>query len=118
MDQPVPRVNDKDVKRIMRRDFPAAQFEDVMAVLDEYGMENWQREAPRVKLAALKLAHGDLDALRREIEVAKRDYRDVVAYAEYPEYMQSVSPSNSLSPKQVQAIIDRDWLQYNRWLNE
>ncbi len=72
MDQPVPRVNDKDVKRVVRR----------------------------------------------EIKVAKRDYRDMVAYAEYPEYMQSVSPSNSLSPKQVQAIIDGDWLHYNRWLNE
>ena len=118
MDQPVPRVTDKEVRRIAYRDFPAAQFNAVMAVLDEYGMENWQREAHRVKLAALKLAHGDLDELRRKIEVAKRDYRDVVAYAEYPEYMQSVSPSNSLSPKQVQAIIDRDWLQYNRWLNE
>ena len=73
-----------------------------------------QREAPRVRLAALKLADSNLDALRCQIKAAKRDYRNVVAFAEYPEYMQSVSPGNSLSPKQVQAIIDRDWSQYDR----
>jgi hypothetical protein len=35
-------------------------------------------------LAALKLANGDLNALKRHITLAKQGYRDVLAAAEYP----------------------------------
>jgi len=54
--QPTPTVTAADVERIVRRDFPAERTAEVLAMLDEYGTEEWQRETHRVRLAALKLA--------------------------------------------------------------
>ena len=56
----------------------AERFADVMAMLSEYGLEDWQLEADRVRLAVLKLAAGSIERLRYEIEGAKADYRDVL----------------------------------------
>jgi hypothetical protein len=117
MDQPIPEVTEKDVIRIVQRDFPTKQFDAVMSNLNDYGTEDWQRGVNRVRLAVLKLAGGDLQALRREIDVAKSDYRDVLAYAEYPKYMQKVSPSARLSEVERERIIRADWTQYQSWLN-
>ena len=39
----------------------------------------------RVQLAILKLSDGNEDKLREFVAVAKRDYRDVLFWAEYPE---------------------------------
>ena len=117
MSQPIPEVTDNDVTRIVRRDFPAEQFEDVMSILNDYGTEGGQHSISRVRLAVLKIADGDLQALGREINVAKRDYRDVLAYAEYPEYMQKVSPSAEPAEVERERIIRADWKQYQFWLN-
>lgn len=73
--QPVPVVTPEDVSRIIRRDFAPERHEVVQAALSEYS----QREAARVQLAVLKLANGDLDALHRHIDTAKRDYRECVS---------------------------------------
>jgi hypothetical protein len=35
----------------------------------------------RIRLSVLKLSHGDLDALGRAIDLAKRDWRDVLVAA-------------------------------------
>ena len=117
MNQPIPEVTETDVIRIVHREFPTKQFDAVMSILNEYGTEDWQRGANRVRLAVLKLADGDLRALRREIDTAKIDYRDALAYAEYPGYMQKVSPSARLSEVEIEKIIRADWTQYQSWLN-
>jgi len=117
MKQPLPEVTANDVVRIVQRDFPAGQFDTVMLILNEYGTEDWQRGVNRVRLAVLKLADGDFHALRRETDVAKIDYRDVLAFAEYPEYMQKVSPSAALTEEERERIIRADWRQYQSWLN-
>ena len=117
MNQPIPTVNEIDVIRIVKRDYATAQFDTVMSILNEYGTEDWQRGVNRVRLAVLKLANGDIQVLRREIDVAKRDYRDVLAYAEYPEYMKKVSPSADHTEAERKMIIRADWTQYQLWLN-
>lgn len=116
MEQPTPTVTRADVERVVRRDFPPGQFDSVMSVLAEYGSETWHRELPRVQLAVLKLAAGRLDALRREIETAKRDYRDVLAYAEYPTYMKKTFRMSQLPAEEQRRIIEEDWSQYETWL--
>jgi len=115
--QPVPQVTATDVERIVRRDFPTESYNAVMAALHQYGAEKWQREKHRVRLAVLKLSKGDQEELRRQIEVAKSDYRDVLAYAEYPSYMNEIPPGGGVSPDKRRQIIDQDWLQYKDWLN-
>ena len=118
MKQPIPEVTDSDVNRIVRRDFPPDQFDTVISILHAYGSEDWHREVDRVRLAVLKLAGGDRQGLTRHIETAKMDYRDVLAYAEYPDYMRMVPPSGDFSEKEKERIIQSDWEQYTSWLNQ
>lgn len=86
-----------------------------MKVLNEYGRVRYERRETRVRIAALKLAQGDSESLLRQIAAAKQDYRDVLAAAEYPEYMK-VSTVGELSRKEQQRIVNSDWNQYQRWL--
>jgi hypothetical protein len=111
--QPIPDVTPLDVKRIVRRDFPEIQFDSVMAALKGY---EGNRERSRVQLAILKLARGSLDALRKHINTATQDFRDVLAPAEYPEYSKLAFRVRELPAAEQQRIIDSDWTQYQDWL--
>jgi len=115
--QPHPDVTSNDVERIVRRDFPSGQFDAVMSVLKQYGVEKWQRECARVQLAALKLADGDLDKLQKIVNVAKTDYRDVLSPAEFPEYRRRMrSSARMLEGVERDQAVARDREQYEAWL--
>lgn len=114
--QRVPDVTKDDVERIVRRDFPGGQFDPAMAVLERYGTETWHRERARVQLAALKLSNGDLHKLEAAIETAKKDYRDVLVPAEYPEYAKTGFRKRELPVDEQDRINARDWEQYESWL--
>jgi len=111
--QSVPKITPSDVERIVSREFPVDQVANVMAILGEY---TWQRERPRVQLAALKVADGDLQRLRTSIESANRDYRDVLAAAEYPAYSKVGFRTKELPADEQRRIMDSDWRQYEAWL--
>ena len=64
--------------------FPKSDWARVLELLDSYGVESYERERERVQLAILKLA-GSEAKVREYVAVAKRDYRDVLFWAEYPE---------------------------------
>lgn len=108
-----PTVTPNDVARIARRDFPEEQFDSVMAVLNGYESK---RERSRVRLATLKLANGDLNALRKQIATAREDFRDVLAPAEYPEYSRLDVLLRTVPTEENQRILDSDWRQYEAWL--
>jgi hypothetical protein len=114
--QPHPDVTESDVERIVRRDFPREQFDSVMAALKEYAEDKLPKECPRVQLAVLKLAQGNLESVRLQIATAKRDYRDVLAAAEYPEYIRAGFQVRKLPRKERQRIVNSDWDQYQKWL--
>jgi hypothetical protein len=65
----------------------------VLAPLDTYGVEAYERERDRVQLAILKLSAGNEDRLRENVASAKGDYRDVLYWAEYPEESRLDTPS-------------------------
>jgi len=65
--------------------FPESSRARVLELLDRYGVESYERERERVQLAILKLSGGTEEKLREFLAVAKRDYRDVLFWAEYPE---------------------------------
>jgi hypothetical protein len=115
--QPVPRVTDADVERVVRRDFAPALHPEVMAVLAQYGKSEWQREAPRVRLAALKISGGRLEALRDRIDAACRDYRDVLIPAEYPGYYEK-SMKGKFARGEKRLAIEADRAQYSEWLHK
>ena len=116
--QPIPKVSNDDVKRIVHRDYPQDLYFTIMNILGEYGSESWQREKHRVRLAALKLAHGNIDELRRLIATAKRDYRDIIAPAEYPSYTKNILGLKEKDSNLKQKIIQKDWEQYTNWLRK
>ena len=114
VNQQVPKVTRKHVERIVRRDFPAEQFSEVMAALDEYGKESYEREIERVRLDILKLANGKMDSLQQAIKSAKSDYRDVIFMAEYPS---SRWDTFKLPAEEKKQIYSKDWQQYLAWAN-
>src|ERR1700755_1269490 len=116
--QPIPNVTSNDVERIVRRDYSEMQFSSVIAVLKSYEESpSGRRELTRVQLAVLKLANGDLDALRTHINTAVQDFRDVLGPAESPEYSEKVVFRTQKPPTaEVQRIINSDWKQYEDWL--
>jgi hypothetical protein len=74
-----------DVVAAVRKTFPESDWARVVELLDGYGVESYERERERVQLAILKLSEGNEEKLREFFAVAKRDYRDVLFWAEYPE---------------------------------
>ena len=116
MTQPVPNVTRADVERVVKRDFPADSVAHVSAILDRYGIERWEESADRVHLAALKLAAGDIAALERHVAVAKRDPRDVIAAAEYPQAIRKFGNLNRMKEPDRASMFDADSNQYLEWL--
>jgi hypothetical protein len=74
-----------EVVAVVQKTFPASAHPRVLELLDTYGVESYERERERVQLAILKLSEGNEEKLREFVAVAKRDYRDVLFWAENPE---------------------------------
>lgn len=73
------------VTATIQKAFPERSWEQILMLLDSYGVESYEREREPVQLAVLKLREGNEEKLREFVAVAKRDYRDVLLWAEYPE---------------------------------
>ena len=74
-----------EVLAAVQKAFPESSQTQVLESLDNYGIESYERERERVQLAILKLSEGNEEKLREFVVVAKRDYRDVLFWAEHPE---------------------------------
>ena len=74
------------------------------------------KESERVQIAILKLSEGDPKKLIDYIDAARIDYRDVLAWAEYPEQMQSGKSRFNTPMGEYDAVLKRDRLQYEAWL--
>jgi hypothetical protein len=102
----------------IRQYWPDEDPQAILAILNQYGTEEMERGRTRVHLAILKLSEGELSKLPNLVVMAKRDYRDVIAYAEYPEQMRlGFVKMRELSPEQRKALKKRDTKQYAEWLN-
>ena len=80
----MPHTRD-EVVAVVQKTFPESAHSRVLELLDSYGVESYERERERVQLAILKLSEGNEEKLREFVAVAKRDYRDVLFWAENPE---------------------------------
>jgi hypothetical protein len=76
---------DDEIQALVRSAFPRGSRKRVLALLDSYGVKPYERERTRVQRAILALAAGNEDKLREMVAVAKRDYRDVLFWAECPD---------------------------------
>lgn len=57
--------------------------ESARSLLLEYQTEAWHGEVERVRIGILRICQGNLERMRRLVDVAKRDYRDLLMLAEY-----------------------------------
>lgn len=114
--QPTYRPRPGDLERKLVALYPdEANRSEAGGLLEIYGDESWHREVDRVRLAILKLAGGDLAQVARYVDEANRDFRDVIAMAEYPAYMRLPPGGNPRSAAYRQAV-DADAEQYLAWV--
>ena len=111
-EQPTPSVTESDVVRIVRRDYPADAVAGILELIATVDV----REKPRVVLACLKIADGDLEKLRSNLADASGYYREILSEAEYPLATKRWFRVHSLSEDEVRSIYDKDWRQYSDWL--
>ena len=98
--------------------WPDEDADEVLKILSAYGTQEMERGKIRVYLAILKLCEGDLTKLNEYVQMAKRDFRDVLAFAEYPEQMKmGFIKMRALTPSDREAMKQRDAKQYSEWLN-
>jgi hypothetical protein len=114
---PVPQITRAMVKTAARRVFPDAAPTEILAVLDRYGVESYEQEPERVRMGALKLSGGDRAALEHYIEVAKLDFRDVLAGAEYPGFLDAgFTGVEEMRPAERRRLVEADAKQHADWL--
>ena len=116
MKQPTAKVKKKDILRIIKRDFPHDDLEDILGILNLYGSEEFENDPYRVQAAALKISEGDIKKLKKAIDDAKCDYRDVLMDAEYPLCKKKMF--KDLDKKEKNIVYKSDWDQYKLWFKK
>jgi hypothetical protein len=69
-----------DVLAAATTTFEATELVTILAELDLYGVEPHERERERVQLAIIELSGGSKDKLVQYVQIAKTDYRDILAW--------------------------------------
>lgn len=69
-----------DVLAAVRASFPESDAAAILDLLERYGSEPYEREKARVQLAIVELSGGSREQLSELVQVAKTDYRDVLAW--------------------------------------
>jgi hypothetical protein len=112
--QYVPDVTEADVERVVRRDYPPEHRGAIHEMIRGVGV----REKPRVILACLKNAKGDLQKLKGDLENAGGYWREIIGEAEYPNYTKKMFRIDRLPREEQARIIEKDKTQYLRWLHQ
>jgi hypothetical protein len=95
--------------------FPDAEKRGLaVGILERYGSADWQREADRVRLGILKLAGTNLEMIQYFTVQACRDYRDILASAEYPNQMANPFLRKN-DPVRARELEELDQKQYEDW---
>jgi hypothetical protein len=107
------------VLRKIKKMWPDADPQEILDLLNEYGTESYETGRTRVQLGILKLSAGDRERLPDLVKMAKVDWRDVLAYAEYPEEMRTdPTRMRDMPEEEARSIRKRDRRQYEKWLKE
>lgn len=110
-----------DYKEVLTKKLGRLSVDDetrraIAAELDRYGLEAYERETHRVRLAILKLGGASLERVKEWTDIAKTDYRDALAAAEYPAELRT--PTWERSESENRAVREKDSRQFQDWLDE
>lgn len=106
----------ESVLKKIRQVFPGRDCQEVLSLLEKYGIERHETGQYRVYLAILKLCDEEqLSDPSHYVKVAKTDFRDVLAWAESPNKM-TFGPTRD--PVKSAELTKMDQDQYRRWLNK
>lgn len=113
MNQQPAKISEQLLEQLINREFSELSNE----VTGKLKNLNSDSEAGRRRIAAaiLKLANGELSELNQLIEQANSDYRDVIAWAEYPRVFKA--GFGELSEQAEHKANEADWNKYQDWLN-
>ena len=122
--EPVPLTG--AVRRKVLQSFPLEQSAEVSRLLETECANNLPLSdigtpegLERIRLAVLKVADGSEAEFRKQIDAAKRDWRDVINAAEYPEASQlGLLEYSKLDDKTREQIDKRDREQHLLWLGQ
>ena len=104
------------VLKKIRQVFPDRDAKEILTSLEAYGTESYETGKYRVYLAILKLCDEEkLSDPSSYVRAAKQDFRDVVAWAEYPNQMKF---GLARDPKESAKLIKQDAEQYQAWLKK
>ncbi len=107
----------EQVRAKARMVFADKDLDAVMADLDAYGTEPHEANRERVQLAILKLSEEQkLGSPTSYVDAAKQDFRDVLAWAEYPSQMDA-GPNSGCDPDGARRNRELDEQQYQDWLH-
>lgn len=112
MAQYVPEVNEADIERVVRRDYPP----ELHAAIQEMIRGVEVVEKPRVVMACLKNGNGNFEKLKGELANASGWWREIISEAEYPNYTKKWFRMDKLGEEEKQRIIEKDKDQYLAWL--
>jgi hypothetical protein len=112
--EPAARISDKTLERLLRRECGdrASEVKEKFLHVKSgtLGGKN------RISTAILKLSNGDLDKIDYYSDLCNRDFKDVVARAEYPRYS-TVALNETPRWKKRQYYL-ADWKDYSNWLRK
>jgi hypothetical protein len=112
MKQPTAFFSFKGINKILCRDYSIYPTEDILKELNKY----LDYEKYRVWAGILKLSNGNMNLLKKNVIKANNDYRDIIAYSEYPEYSDKVGfDDDKFTRKELNEIIKRDKQQLDNW---
>jgi hypothetical protein len=111
--QYVPTVSERDIERVVRRDYPP----DLHAAIHEMIRGVEVREKARVIMACLKNANGNFQKLKGELTNADGWWREIISEAEYPNYTKKMFRIDRLSANEKERIIEKDKHQSLTWLH-
>ena len=111
------------VRKKVQQSFPAEKHSRVIELLETECADNLPftdgtpQSLERVRLAVVKVSAGNENKLCEQLEMAKRDWRDVINAAEYPEATKlGLVEYSKLDERNRQKIDHRDREQYLTWL--
>lgn len=115
-----PTVTADDVLRIIQHDFPGAIPNEVLGELSAYGSAQHHLEQHRVHAAILKLSNGKQERMTQFVQLADKDFRDVLTLAEMPGFSKIMLPVEEFAKRpfdEIETITKSDRNQYLEWFN-